>query len=417
MAAASRTKSADRAGLVKKLLPLVKKHYPKLTLPRVDLPVMETMLFAVCLEDASVEQADAAYARLFEVYPDLNEARVSSITELAQVFAGMPDPDWRAFRCRAILQYVFEKSFTFEFESLRKKTLELGVKQLAKIKQVTPFVRSYTLQVAIGSHILPLDETSRLALVWLGLITPELSGEDAGENLKTMIRKAESPLFCTSIRSIAADPLIQAVFLKDTYYHEGGAGDAATATNRLEAVWKLGAERYLSENRPPKSAASESASATKSSRPKKGADGEPPKSAEKDAPEEKADASAAKPAAPSKTAATKKSDSAKHDAPKKDVPAAETKSVDPSTAVAKELGKPDSEKKDSAKAGSVKADSSKREKLEKGSLDKTPDGSPAKKTSSSIASKKSSEKEASDKPTAKSEDPGKKKPKTAPATH
>jgi endonuclease-3 len=246
MAAAARTKSSDRAGVIKKLLPLAKKHY-KVALPPTDLPVVETMLFAVCLENSSVEAARAAYDRLFAAYPDLNEARVSSITELQEVFSDLSDSDWRAFRCRRVLQYVFDRSFAFEMESLRKKTLELGVKQLAKIKQLTPFVRSYTLHVAIGAHLVPLDDSSRGFLSWLGLASREGSLEDAGESLKSLVRKSEAETFCASIRCLAVDPNLAPAFTEGAAKTDSTAGDASTAIERLEQLMKSGAEKYLAQ--------------------------------------------------------------------------------------------------------------------------------------------------------------------------
>jgi hypothetical protein len=246
MAAAARTKSSDRAGVIKKLLPLAKKHY-KVALPPTDLPVVETMLFSVCLENSSLEAARAAYDRLFAVYPDLNEARVSSITELQDVFSSLSDSDWRAFRCRRVLQYVFDRSFAFEMESLRKKTLELGVKQLAKIKQLTPFVRAYTLHVAIGAHLVPLDDSSRGFLSWLGLVPREGSLEEAGESLKSLVRKSEAETFCASIRCLAVDPNLAPAFTEDAAKTDSSAGDAASAIERLEQLMKVGAEKYLAQ--------------------------------------------------------------------------------------------------------------------------------------------------------------------------
>ena len=63
MVAASRAKTSDRAAILKKLLPAIKKQY-KVTAPKHDRPVLETMLFAICLEDASVEEAEKSYTRL-----------------------------------------------------------------------------------------------------------------------------------------------------------------------------------------------------------------------------------------------------------------------------------------------------------------------------------------------------------------
>ena len=95
MVAASRAKTSDRAAILKKLLPAIKKQY-KVAVPKHDRPVLETILFAICLEDATVVDAEHSYARLFAEFPDLNEIRVSSVKEIERAFAGQTDPEWRA---------------------------------------------------------------------------------------------------------------------------------------------------------------------------------------------------------------------------------------------------------------------------------------------------------------------------------
>lgn len=239
MASSSRNKAADRQALLKKLLPVLKKQY-KVTIPKLDRPVMETMLYAVCLENSTVEQADAAYQRFCQAFPDLNEARVSSIGEIEPVFADCDGVAWRAFRTRAILQYVFDKTYNFEFESLRKKTLELATKQLARIKHLSPFVRSFTLQQVIGAHILPLDDYSTRALVWLGLGTSDQNHDEMGESLKSLVRKAEAHQFCFSLRCLAADPKLKAAFDPQLYPHPEEGYDAGTAMDRLTQLFKKG---------------------------------------------------------------------------------------------------------------------------------------------------------------------------------
>ncbi len=236
---AARAKTADRQSVLKKLLPLLKKHY-KVAVSKLDRPVMETMLYAVCLENASVEEADRAYARLFELFPDLNEARVSSISELEPVFDGLDDRDWRGFRARSVLQYVFEKSFNFELESLKKKTLELAAKQLGKIRHLSPFIRTFTLQQAVGAHLLPIDDAAARLLVWLGLATADQSSEDIGESLKAVVRKAEALPFLFSIRCLAADRKLRPAFDPAIYPIPDDGHDSATAIDRLTTLFKSG---------------------------------------------------------------------------------------------------------------------------------------------------------------------------------
>lgn len=237
--AAIKTKASDRAAVIKKLLPAIKKQY-KVTVPKGGRPVLETMLFAVCLEDAPVEAAERWYARISTEFPDLNEARVSSVNELERIFDDTDTADIRAYRLRAVLQYVFEKAYSFEFEGLRKKTLELATKQLAKIRHITPFVRTYTLQETIGAHLLPMDESTARALIWLGLASPGTSAEEIGESLKSAVRKAEAELFCSSVRCIATDPRINPAFVQGTGAGEDGH-DAGDSLERLAELWKHGA--------------------------------------------------------------------------------------------------------------------------------------------------------------------------------
>ncbi len=241
MVAASRAKTADRAAILKKLLPAIKKHY-KVVIPKHDRPVLETMLFAICLEDVSVDEAENAYQKLGKEFPDLNEIRVSSISEIERAFLGLPRAEWRAFHVRSVLQYVFEKSFAFEFESLRKKTLELAQKQMAKIKNLSNFVRNYTLQAVIGAHQIPLDDSAAKALVWLGLVPPNQDADQMGETMKAVVRKADVPLFCASLRCLATDKTVQEFFDPKKHPAPEEGHDGAMVVERLTELYKAAAK-------------------------------------------------------------------------------------------------------------------------------------------------------------------------------
>jgi len=253
MAASARPKTADRHAVIKKLLPLIKKQC-KVVVPKIDRPIMETMLYAVCLENVSVDDAERAYQRLFQLFPDLNEARVSSIGELEPVFEGLDDRDWRAFRIRSVLQYVFEKSFNFELESLRKKTLDLATKQLGKIRHLSPFVRAFTLQHAIGAHLIPLDDAAARLLVWLGLASPGQPVDEIGESLKAIVRKADAHQFCFTLRALATDRKWAAAFDPTAHPPPEGGYDAHTAIDRLQDLFKSGPASLKAK---PKAAAAE----------------------------------------------------------------------------------------------------------------------------------------------------------------
>src|SRR5260370_34161880 len=121
MVAANGSKSADKQEVCRKVTSLLKKVYSA-TPPKQDLPVLETLLYAVCLENSPPEQAGAVYAKLLNAFHDLNEVRVSSISELQPVFVDLSDPEWRAARADWALQYVFETNYALDCVALRRRS-------------------------------------------------------------------------------------------------------------------------------------------------------------------------------------------------------------------------------------------------------------------------------------------------------
>ena len=278
MATAQRTKASDKQGICKKLVSLLKKRY-KGSIPKSDRAVLETILYGICLENGSVAQADIAYDRLESEFHDLNEVRVSSIVELETAFRDMRDPEWRALRVRSALQYIFEKNFSFEFEGLRRKTLDLAGKHLARIKQLSHFVRIYTLQQTLGGHVIPLDDCMRDAAVALGLLQTGLTPERASEAMKSAIRKADAPLFCHLLRSFSTDPKAGKVIGAAVRKAPEEGYDVGEAPSRLEQLFKQAdsRSRTVKKKKPAKKGNPDSRSAgrtspgTKKTATKKGA--------------------------------------------------------------------------------------------------------------------------------------------------
>jgi endonuclease-3 len=238
MVAANRSKAADRHDVCRKVTVLLKKAYSA-TAPKQGLPVLETLLYAVCLENSPPEQAGIVYARLLNAFHDLNEVRVSSISELQPVFADLSDPEWRAARVKGALQYVFETNYAFDFESLRRKTAELAVKQLSKIPSLSSFVRAYVMQHCLGSHTLPIDGKMHAALIWLGLAERDQTDEVAGEHLRSFVRKADAPLFCHLLGCLATDSRRSRAFA-GVFGKSADSFSDRDAAQRLEVLIKRG---------------------------------------------------------------------------------------------------------------------------------------------------------------------------------
>jgi endonuclease-3 len=116
---------SDRATLLTKTAKVLKKHYKPVSPPS-NRSVLEHLLYACCLEASHHQPSDDAFARLQETYFDLNEVRVTTVSELAEVMSGLNDPEKASRRLKKALQAVFEAHYSFDIDALKKGNLGKG---------------------------------------------------------------------------------------------------------------------------------------------------------------------------------------------------------------------------------------------------------------------------------------------------
>lgn len=235
MPAAKSLKASEKQTIVKKLVTELKKKYGG-RLPKENRPVLETLLFSACLEDVSHEQAEAAFERVLSSFFDLNEVRVSSVTEIQDAMGDVEDSDWKAMRLRDSLQYAFETYFEFDLEQLKRKTLDAALKELEEVTHLTPFMRFYTVQHALGAHVLPIDAKINDLLIWLALVEPDSTPEQSSEDLKSAVKKADGPLVCYLLKCAATDEKLRWAFEEGPDEEE--ELDPFEAASRLSALIK-----------------------------------------------------------------------------------------------------------------------------------------------------------------------------------
>lgn len=331
MPSAASTKASDKAQACKKLTSILQKEYGK-AVPKFKEPVLETMLFAVCLEDNPWDAATKAFETLLKSYYDLNEIRVSSVSELERTLKDLKDADWKGLRIRSILRFVFESTYTFEYEKLAKLTVESAQKRLKKIEYLSPFVVNFTLQQILGSHVITLDTSMHRAAIHLGIVPADSDIHEATEFLKSGVKKSESFAFTTVLRKFATDAKFAERITDD--YEEEGEFDVLKVEQRL-AVLKAPRKRKkkpVVKKAPAKKAAAKKKTDTKKSAAKKS------------------------PAASKKTASTK---TAKKAAPKKKAAPAKKKAATKKKAAAK---KTTTKKKTGAKKATAKKKATKKKK-------------------------------------------------------
>ncbi len=196
--------STNRAALLTKIHKALKKHYAHLA-PRGEQPLLESLLYATCLENNREEVADKVFHSLKTSFFDWNEVRVTTVRELAEVMAPLEDASVAAAHLKSVLQTVFESEYSFEIEAFKKQNIGQAVKQLQKIEGATPFSVAYATQRVLGGHSIPLDRGALQALFVLGAATQAEVASGAVAGLERAIPKSKGQEFGALLHAIGAD--------------------------------------------------------------------------------------------------------------------------------------------------------------------------------------------------------------------
>jgi endonuclease III len=179
--------ATNRAQRLVKLVATLKKRY-KVTLPT-ERPLFESLLYATMLENSNHEGAARSIAHLESNYFDWNEVRVSTRTELAEALKPLNDPVEAADRLKRTLQSVFESTYAFDLEGLKKQNLGVSVKQIAGYDGVTPFAVAYVTQNGLGGHAIATNGGLLTALLAFDIISEAEHAKQVVPGLERAIPK------------------------------------------------------------------------------------------------------------------------------------------------------------------------------------------------------------------------------------
>ncbi len=194
----------NKQKILDKVLTTFKKRYDPQDVE--ERPVLEQFLYAICREGATRPAADKAYQNLRDRFFDWNEVRVSSEREIEDALTGLPNAELRAQRIISFLQEVFETTFSFDLESVHKKGLKQGAKQLSRYQAASDFAVAWVVQHSLGGHAVPLDAPAMKTLRKLGLIEEtEGDPETIRTGIEHLIPKAKAVQFFEIVCAMAHD--------------------------------------------------------------------------------------------------------------------------------------------------------------------------------------------------------------------
>jgi endonuclease-3 len=199
----------SKTQLLTEVYTLLKRHY-KLESRDPRLSVLEAVIYGICHEGTTREQANQAMSRFKDDFFDWNEVRVSGLEQIQGVLAGLPDPEGRAFRLRRFLRQLFEKTYGFALDGLTKKPLKEAVKSLQEYEAMqTDFVLATVIQLALGGHAVPVDGPMRRGLERLGVATHEIDPPTLRGTLERAIPKNRNVEFGDLMEELTHDTCVE----------------------------------------------------------------------------------------------------------------------------------------------------------------------------------------------------------------
>lgn len=199
----------NRTAQFARLLKVLRKHYKPVGVE--NRPVLEHLIFACCLENATYEAAQQGFNALKTMckrdtgFVDWNEVRVSSVKELSEALKMLPDPAAAAQNIKKILYGVFESTWSFDIDGFRKLTLGQAQQKIKKYDGATLFVTAYVTQATLGGHAIPLDRGTLDALHIVGIAGEQDVKEGVVPGLERAVPKNKGIEVGSLLHQLGAD--------------------------------------------------------------------------------------------------------------------------------------------------------------------------------------------------------------------
>lgn len=203
--------AASKAQLLTEVYSLLHKRY-KLGPREGRMSVLEAIVYGICHESTTREQASQALNRFKDSFFDWNEVRVSSIDEIQEVLAGLPNPMERARRLRKFLRQLFNKTYGFSLEALLKKPQKESIKALQEFEALqSDYVLATVVQQALGGHAIPVDDAIRRGLERLGLAGESTDTPTLRASLERAVPKNRGGEFTDLMEELTHDTCVEGV--------------------------------------------------------------------------------------------------------------------------------------------------------------------------------------------------------------
>ena len=194
---------AERTAALKALHKRLLKDHPPAE--RWVLEPLPAVVRGIMGEDVPDEQVDAAVDAIDAEFVDLNELRVATELELAELVGSKyPDIVARSVSLRQVLNDVVEREGTLRLDRLKTLADPADVKtRLSEMNGLPPYALAFAMLHAFDHPSMPVDATTLAALVEAGAVDDGTSKADAAAFVEQKMKPADVYDFFTALRASA----------------------------------------------------------------------------------------------------------------------------------------------------------------------------------------------------------------------
>jgi len=117
----------------------------------------------------------------------------------------LPEPEAVASNVRKLLYGVFESTYSFEIEALKKQNLGQAIQRLQKFGGASEFMVAFATQNALGGHAVPVDRGTLQSLRVIGVIDDKEMAQQSVPGMERAIPKNKGVEFGTLLHQLGAD--------------------------------------------------------------------------------------------------------------------------------------------------------------------------------------------------------------------
>lgn len=191
--------AATLKGLLKRL---TKQHKAE---ARPHLEPLRALVLGVLREDCDDKRAEEAMVRLDEEFVDVNELRVATELELADLMGPKyPAVAERSVRLRDMLMQLFDAEGRLTVDRIAGLTKKEQRQSLRSVPTMTPFAEAHLAMLGFGQSAIPVDRAIRAILLAEGAIDEEADLDTTQKFLEAHLKADECWPAFVALREAAA---------------------------------------------------------------------------------------------------------------------------------------------------------------------------------------------------------------------